>query len=217
VFRTDRAVFWLAIGDGMTTTQAAELAGVSEPVGVRWFRDGGGMPTVTLAPLSGRYLSFSEREEIALLRARGVGVREIARRIGRSPSTVSRDLRRNVATRGGTLGYRASVAQWKAELMARRPKVAKLVADPRLRAYVQERLAGQIRRPDGIPVPGPVTRPWNGRNKGRRQDRGWANCWSPEQISARLRLDFPDDESMRISHEAIYQALCVAPSAARTS
>jgi IS30 family transposase len=208
VFRVDRAVFWLAIGDGMTTTVAAELAGVSEPVGVRWFRDGGGMPTVSLAPLSGRYLSFAEREEIALLRARGAGVREIARRIGRSPSTVSRELRRNAATRSGRLEYRASVAQWKAEMMARRPKSAKLL-EPRLREYVQERLAGQVRRPDGTPVPGPLTRAWNGRNKGRRQDRRWANCWSPEQISARLRLEFSDDGSMRISHEAIYQALYV--------
>jgi IS30 family transposase len=207
--RDDRVVFWLAIADGFTTTTAAELAGVSEPVGVRWFRDGGGMPTVTLAPLSGRYLSFAEREEIGLLRAQGVGIREIARKVGRSPSTVSRELRRNAATRGGKLEYRPSVAQWKAEMMGRRPKTAKLVADPRLREYVQDRLAGQIRRPDGIPVPGPATRAWNGRNKGRRQDRRWANAWSPEQISARLRLDFPDDESMRISHEAIYQALYV--------
>lgn len=166
--RDDRVVFWLAIADGFTSTEAAELAGVSEAVGVRWFRDGGGMPTVTLAPLSGRYLSFAEREEIALLRAQGTGIREIARRIGRSPSTVSRELRRNAATRGGQLEYRASVAQWKAEMLARRPKTAKLVVDPRLREYVQERLAGQIRRPDGIAVPGPVTRPWSGRNKPRR-------------------------------------------------
>jgi transposase, IS30 family len=207
--RVDRVVFWLAIGDGMTTTDAAELAGVSEAVGVRWFRDGGGMPTVTLAPLSGRYLSFAEREEIALLRAQGAGVREIARRLGRSPSTISRELRRNVATRNGKLQYRASVAQWKAERMARRPKTAKLAADERLRKYVQERLSGQVRRPDGIAVPGPVTRAWNGRNKPRRQDRRWATAWSPEQISNRLRLDFPDDDSMRISHEAIYQSLYV--------
>ena len=54
--REDRVVFWLAVGDGMTTVEAAKLAGVSEAVGVRWFREGGGMPTVTLAPLSGRYL-----------------------------------------------------------------------------------------------------------------------------------------------------------------
>jgi hypothetical protein len=67
--RDDRVVFWLAIADGFSSTQAAELAGVSEPVGSRWFRQGGGMPNVCLAPLSGRYLSFAEREEIALLRA----------------------------------------------------------------------------------------------------------------------------------------------------
>jgi IS30 family transposase len=207
--RADRAVFWLAIADGMTTVEAAELTGVSEAVGVRWFRDGGGMPTVSVAPLSGGYLSFAEREEIALLRARGAGVREVARQVGRSPSTISRELRRNAATRGGKLEYRASIAQWKAELMARRPKTAKLAAGERLRKYVQERLSGQVRRPDGTAVPGPATRPWNGRNKPRRQDRRWAKAWSPQQISARLRLDFPDDDAMRISHEAIYQALYV--------
>jgi IS30 family transposase len=199
----------LAIADGMTTVQAAELAGVSEPVGVRWFRDGGGMPTVTLAPLSGRYLSFEEREEIALLRAQGAGIRQIARQLGRAPSTISRELRRNAATRGGMLEYRASVAQWKAELMARRPKTAKLATNDTLREYVQERLSGRVRRPDGTAVPGPATRPWNGRNRPRRQDRRWGKCWSPGQISNRLRLDFPDDDSMRISHEAIYQALYV--------
>jgi IS30 family transposase len=208
VFRSDRAVFWLAIGDGMTSTEAAELAGVSEPVGVRWFRDGGGMPNVSLAPLSGRYLSFAEREEIALLSAQGIGVRAIGRRLGRSPSTISRELRRNAATRGGKLEYRASVAQWKAEMMARRPKHAKLAVDPRLREYVQERLSGEIRRPDGT-VAGPETPAWKGRNKPRRKDRRWAAAWSPEQISNRLKVDFPDDESMRISHEAIYQALFV--------
>jgi IS30 family transposase len=206
--RGDRVVFWLAIADGFTSTVAAELAGVSEPVGVRWFRDGGGMPTVTLAPLSGRYLSFAEREEIALLRAQGVGIREIARRIGRSPSTISRELRRNAATRGGKLEYRASVAQWKAEMISRRPKTAKLAGNDQLREYVQQRLSGEIRRPDRT-VAGPQTPAWKGRNKPRRKDRRWATAWSPEQISARLRIDFPDDESMRISHEAIYQALYV--------
>ncbi|MPY81592.1 MAG: helix-turn-helix domain-containing protein, partial [Actinophytocola sp.] len=70
------------------------------------------MPTVSLAPLSGRYLSFAEREEIAILRAQDVRVREIGRRLGRDPSTISRELRRNAATRGGRLDYRASNAQW---------------------------------------------------------------------------------------------------------
>lgn len=84
------------------------------------------MSTITLAEPGGRFLSFPEREEIALLRAQDVGVREIARRIDRNASTVSRELRRNAATRGGKMEYRASVAQWKAELLARRPKTAKL-------------------------------------------------------------------------------------------
>ena len=95
-------------------------AGVSAAVGVRWFREGGGMPSVGLRPLSGRYLSFGEREEIALLRAGGAGVREIARRLRRSPSTISRELRRNAATRSGRLEYRASTAQWHADRRARR-------------------------------------------------------------------------------------------------
>lgn len=62
------------------------MAGVSVAVGVRWFREGGGMPSVTLAALPGRYLSFAEREEIAILRAGGYGVREIARRLDRQVS-----------------------------------------------------------------------------------------------------------------------------------
>ncbi|MFF3359818.1 transposase, partial [Streptomyces sp. NPDC002917] len=131
------------------------------------------MPSIQLTPPSDRYLSFTEREEIALLTAQAVGVREIARRLGRDPSTISRELRRNAATRGGQLDYRASIAQWKAELAARRPKTPKLVTDERLREYVQDRLAGDVRRPDGGPVTGPKTPRWKGRNKPRRQDRRW--------------------------------------------
>lgn len=123
-----------------------------------------------LGPLAGRYLSFREREEIAILRAQGAGVRDIARTLGRAPSTISRELRRNAATRGGRLEYRASVAQWKSELVAQRPKTAKLVANERLRAYVQDRLSGAIRAPDGLAV-GPEGPAWKGRNKPHRGDR----------------------------------------------
>jgi IS30 family transposase len=202
-------VFWRQIATGLTSEDAAIAVGVSQAAGGRWFRERGGMPTFMVTPLTGRYLSFREREEIALLKAQGAGVRQIARQLGRAPSTISRELRRNAATRGGKLEYRASVAQWKAELLARRPKPAKLVENERLRQYVQQRLAGQSRRPDGTPVTGPATTRWKGRNKPRRQDRQWVTAWSPEQIANRLRLDFPEDESMRISHEAIYQALYV--------
>ncbi|MET7791841.1 IS30 family transposase [Streptomyces sp900116325] len=160
-------------------------------------------------PPTGRYLSFREREEIALLKVQGKGVREIARTVGRNPGTISRELRRNAATRSGKVEYRASVAQWKADLVARRPKMAKLVTNPRLHAYVQERLSGQISRPDGTPIEGPTTGKWTGRNKPHRKDRAWVQAWSPEQIANRIKLDFPDDESMRISHEAIYQALYI--------
>jgi IS30 family transposase len=165
-------------------------------------------PSAIRASLSGRYLSFAEREEIALLRAQGCGVRGIARRLGRSPSTISRELRRNAATRGGRLEYRASTAQWHADRRAQRPKQAKLAANAELRRYVQDRLSGAVQRPDGIAFAGPAVR-WIGRRHGRRKDRRWAKSWSPEQIANRLRVDFPDDESMRISHEAIYQSLYV--------
>ena len=201
--------FWVEIAKGLLPEEAAHVVGASQAVGSRWFRHAGGMSPFDLRPLSGRYLLFHEREEIALLRVQGASVRQIAGQLGRAPSTISRELRRNAATRGGKLVYRASVAQWKAELVAQRPKTAKLVANPRLREYVQERLSGQIIRPDGTPVEGPVAGPWTGRNKPHRGDRQWVRAWSPEQIANRITVDFPDDESMRISHEAIYHALYI--------
>jgi IS30 family transposase len=87
-------------------------------------------------------------------------VREIARRIKRSPSSVSRELRRNATTRGGKLEYRASVAQWKSELMARRPKPAKLETNLRLYHYVQDSLAGKIHDVDGCEIAGPRQAPF---------------------------------------------------------
>jgi transposase-like protein len=137
-------------------------------------------PSAIRSSLSGRYLSFAEREEIALLRAQGCGVREIARRLGRSPSTISRELRRNAATRGGGLEYRASTAQWHADRRARRPKLAKLAVNGQMRRYVQDRLSGAVERPGGVAVDGPEVQ-WIGRRHGRRNDRRWAKAWSPEQ------------------------------------
>ncbi|GIH21276.1 hypothetical protein Raf01_94480 [Rugosimonospora africana] len=192
-WREDRVKFWAAIRRGVMTEAAA--AGVSSPVGFRWFRHAGGVNPGLPATVSGRYLSFSEREDIALARAQGMGVREIARQLGRDPSTVSRELRRNASTCTYSLDYKASTTQWHAERRARRPKTAKLLTNDRLHEYVQDRLAGEIRTADGRPIAGPQGPHWKGRNKPHRGDRAWTMGWSPEQISRRLPAEFPDDES----------------------
>ena len=153
--------------------------------------------------LSGRYLCFEEREEIALCRAQGLSVSAIARKLGRAASTVSRELRRNAATRSGSFEYRATTAQWHANRAARRPKATRLALNETLRQYVEDRLSGQVTGSDGVVVAGPEVR-WTKRRSVRRQHRKWASAWSPEQIARRLPLDFPDDPLMRISHEAIY-------------
>ena len=210
--RQERRRFWTGIAAGLSSEDAAIGAGVPQAVGTRWFRKAGGMPPAMFArsakPPSGRYLLLAEREELAILRAQGIGIREIARQMGRSASTISRELRRNAATRSGRLEYRATVAQWHAERAARRPKRTKLAGNETLRAYVQDRLSGMIAAPGGAALPGPVAL-WKGRRHGPRQDRRWAKAWSPQQIACRLRLDFPEDATMRISHEAIYQSLYV--------
>jgi Transposase and inactivated derivatives, IS30 family len=100
------------------------------------------MPPTHSAPFAprpqGRDLSFAEREGIAMECARKTGPRAIARKLGRSPSTISREIRRNSATRGGDFDYRAITAQWHADRAAQRPKGAKLANSPALRDYVQD-------------------------------------------------------------------------------
>src|ERR687883_1833388 len=117
--RENRRRFWAAIALGRSSEAAAIELGVSQAVGARWFREAGGMPPRIFAPSakppSERYLSFAEREEIALLRARGCGVRETARRLGRAASTISRELRRNAATRSGGVAARAPKPQLEAQ------------------------------------------------------------------------------------------------------
>ena len=185
--REHRRRFWAAIACGLSSEDAALAAGVSQPVGTRWFRENGGMPSISLATLSGRYLSFAEREEVAILHARHFRIRE-ARRISRSPSTISRELRRNAATRSGGLEYRATTAQ------SRRPEGEK---DRRWRSWLhttscagtcKDRLEGMKTAATRTRVPGPNVH-WNGRRHGRCQDRRWAASWSPEQIANRLKVD----------------------------
>jgi transposase, IS30 family len=170
--REARVVFWEGVRSGLGWQDAAVAAGFPRG-GQVWFRAAGGVKGNGAGPVSGRYLSLAEREEIAVGRAAGDSVRVIAARLGRAPSTVSREVRRNCLSRGR---YRAVAAQRRAEDRARRPKAAKLAGDGELREYVQGRLRKR---------------------------------WSPEEISARLKLEFPDRPEMRVSHETIYQSLYV--------
>jgi IS30 family transposase len=172
--------FWDGIREGLTIDAARQRVGVSRRVGSRWFGQRGGVMPPVVAGRRPRALSFAEREEIALMRAAGAGVRQIARRLGRDPATISRELRRRAPStwvdRPGRWRYRASTAQADADKKARRPKDAKLATNLALRREVQRRLVDNH---------------------------------SPEQIAARLREDFPDDPEMWVSHETIYQALYV--------
>ena len=118
------------------------------------------------------------------------------------------DQRRHSTTRSGEFDYRAIAAQWHADRAAKRPKNSKLAINPILSDYVQDRLSGFIATPDGIAFEGPLV-VGRGRRAVLRQIRRWSSARSPEQISRRLKVDFPEDPTMRISHEAIYQALYI--------
>ena len=171
--REVRQRFWEAVRSGLWAADAAVVAGVSRSTADRLVVERGGVMEPR-GELSGRYLGPAEREEIAILHAQQMGVREIGRRIGRPHTTVSRELARN-RNRDGS--YRAGTAQTRAEQRGRRPKPGKLTLDPRLCDYAVEKLGTQQ--------------------------------WSPKQISQALRVEFPDDPSMRCCHETIYRSLYV--------
>jgi transposase-like protein len=204
--RDERRRFWAAIAAGMASEDAAVGAGVPQAVGTRWFRKAGGMPPamfgLSAKPLSGRYLSFAEREEIALLRAQGYSMQEVARRLGRAVSTISRELRRNAATRSGGLEYRATTAQWHAERAARRPKQAKLALNAALRVTLPP-ISGpgrsSLMRPEplscpSLPVPVSGSRCSSGAVGGCRRSRytrtaqPWPRAWCETGYGARARF-----------------------------
>ena len=190
--------FWQLIGQGGSTTAAAVGAGVSSTTAEGWFADCGGMAPLSLAEPSRRYLSCSERETIDLCWAEGWTQAEIARELGRDRSTICRELARNRLARGRRKPPLPDGRR-------RRPGLAAgQKARPHYRAEkAQARAEQQARRPKPAKLAQHrVLRDWVADKLEHEQ-------WSPEQIARRLRLEFPDDESMRISHEAIYQSLYV--------
>ncbi|MFF9565703.1 IS30 family transposase [Leifsonia sp. NPDC014704] len=171
--RHHRHTFWTTISEGGSSEKAAASVDVNAETARRWLRHAGGVapPHLLKAP-SGRYLSPVERASIMVADRQGMSIRAIATMLGRAPSTISREMRRN--RRHWMPRYHAGQAQLMAEGRAPRPQPSKLATNPQLRRFVEEQL-----------------------------DRRW----SPEQISARLPVLFPADESMRVSHETIYRGL----------
>jgi transposase, IS30 family len=185
--REVRRQFWLMVRAGMVRERASAVLGINECTGREWFRQAGGViPAYVTALASGRCLSLEEREAIFAGVVRGDSMRGIARALGRAPSTVHRELRRNMTqlyrgrlarrSRRRPWNYRPSVAQRRAERLASRPKVAKLAANQRLRDLVQRKLLERL---------------------------------SPEQVAGLLRRNFPDNRDMWVSAETIYQSIYV--------
>jgi len=160
---------------GVPRAAIADDVGVSLRTVFRYLATLGGVPRPIDTEYDGRYLSHDERYEIARLNDDGASVRTIAARLGRSPSTISRELRRNQHASGHYLPECAHTMAWQRQ---RRPKESKLATNPRLRAQVQQMLDKRL---------------------------------SPDQIDGRLKVLFPDDGSMHVSHESIYQSLYVYP------
>ena len=193
--RAVRRRFWLLIRAGVPPTLAGVGIGVSRSTGTRWFAEAGGMPSLSLVPaLPGRHLSLADREAILAGLAAGDSYAAIGRSIGRSTSTVIRELEvnrhdarrpraapagRRVGVRGplpDQLNYSPVLAQQRFEQRLARRSSSKLAVNPRLHAEVTAKLTSKH---------------------------------SPEQISQRLRTDFPDDPEMWVSHETIYRSLYV--------
>nr|WP_249645678.1 IS30 family transposase [Nocardia sputi] len=135
------AKYWELILAGVGPVDAAKRVGIGRKTGYRWRHENGGLPPARISDdvRSDRYLSRLERQRIATLHERGLGVREIARRLGRAASTISRELRRN--TFGHDRGrYDADLAHARAAQRARRRRPGRLWTDPQLRAVVQAKL-----------------------------------------------------------------------------
>lgn len=189
--------FWELIAEGLSSEDAATAVGVSGPTGSRWFCRFGGVnrldaPTGRVRPR----LSHDEREQIMLGITAGESIRSIARRLGRAPSTIHREIANNVDRPGRAGRYRAQYrfgsvragrrdarpsysahrAQQRSEDRARRPKATKLSRSPELLDRVQALLVKKC---------------------------------SPAQIAGVLAVTYPDRPEMQMSHETLYKELYV--------
>jgi IS30 family transposase len=135
--RAVQVQFWEGVRSGLGVAEAGVAAGVGPGKAMAWFRQAGGVKSNGPRRAGGRYLSVAEREEIAVGLAAGESLRSVAGRLGRAPSTVSREVRRNSRGRGY---YRALAAQGQAQRRAARPKTAKLAGNAELRGWVQGKL-----------------------------------------------------------------------------
>jgi IS30 family transposase len=156
---------------GLSRRQIVAEVGWSEGMVAAVLRPLGGVLRTAYVPSPAR-LGLDDRIRVQGLVGEGLSFREIARRLGRAPSTISRE----VGANGGRESYVAAVAHERSRCAARRPKQAKLVANPLLAA----RVTADLER-----------------------------CWSPRQISKRLRAEFPDDPDMNLTAETIYQSIYV--------
>jgi IS30 family transposase len=175
---------FVLLGQGLSPGRVGQELGVSRMTISVWRAQVGGVIRELQAE-SGRYLSRAERYEIARLRDGGVKVREIGRRIGRPGSTISRELRRGDRAPG----------------IPGRPRTRTRGYQPE--ANHQAAVQARSRPRDSKLAQHPPLLDWV-------QDR-LDEKFSPEQITGRLRVEFPDDEQMRISHETIYQAIYIQP------
>jgi transposase, IS30 family len=191
--RAQQRLFWRLVGQGDEVIDAAAMAGVSGRGGQRWFRKAGGMPPLCLdSPVTQRHLDQAEREQIAFGLALRHSLNRIAADLDRPASTISRELKLHMRhRRTNQIGYTARLVDidWVRDWEYLPSRAQHRAEQARSRAKATKlsrcpRLAQEVQA------------------RLERHD-------SPEQISHRLRIDFPDDEEMRVSHETIYVSLYV--------
>ncbi len=141
----EREAYLALVGQGVGTAEACRIVGINVRTGRRWRhgrnptgREAGAAPITASPSVRGRFLNEDERLHIADRHREHVTVRQIAAELGRDPSTISRELRRNAHPDSG--GYRPHAAQARAEARRPRRKISKIAADPELRQAVQDGL-----------------------------------------------------------------------------